>query len=403
MLKFSISASGIKSVAATGILCVALLFSMSHAAAAACDSSTITDDNLAASITNYGEKCKVDQDILEGIFAAYQEKVKATLSENEQENGYIVYGETVKAVAGKIGDLRSSYDDYPHLVDSLVSLDERIQLALKELGERTLDNNRAFKAGCWAGFSQFFLDECQTEAAEIPPGSPDYIAPFPALNLREELSSACTEEREAGQGGCPQTLSLTRELLPEILVMQHASMLYGDAFFNELAMESARYEREWNRFLYESKTQLPFDIWLQDTIGMNGEYYGKGFAGPPDRQYFLLHPTAAFENVSDAQDGDRTKATFLVEVLGVNFWREEDQIDLGFTRLSGAGIIATYSDRPGTKEWGYGAQLTFSSAYSIGVTDRDGDIGISLSINIADLWKDRVEPKWDGYKEGWKP
>jgi hypothetical protein len=111
----------------------------------------------------------------------------------------------------------------------------------------------------------------------------------------------------------------------------------------------------------------------------------------------------AFENVSDAQDGNRTKASLLVEVLGVNFWRQEDQLDLGFTRLTGAGLVATYSDRAGTKEWGYGAQLTFSSAYSVGFTDRDGDIGIALSINIAELWKDKVEPKWEQYKDGWKP
>ena len=403
MFHFPASAPVIRSVFTSGILCIGLFLLMSRATAADCDSSTITEDNLAASITNYGENCKADADILKGMFAAYQQEVKADLSENEKENAYIVYGETVRAVASKIGTLRSSYDGYPPLEKSLASLNERVELALKELGERTLDNSRAFKEGCWVSFAQFFLDECKTEASELDPGSPDYVAALPQQNLPEDLSLACAEEREAGQGGCPQTLSLARELLPEILIMQQASTVYTDEFLGDLARDSEKYESDWNQFLYQSKTQLPLDIWLQDRIGMNGEYYGKGFAGPPDRQYFLLHPTVAFENVSDARDGNRTKASLLVEVLGVNFWRQEDQLDLGFTRLTGAGLIATYSDRAGTEEWGYGGQLTFSSAYSVGVTDRDGDIGITLSVNIAELWKDKIEPEWDRYKDGWKP
>jgi len=94
------------------------------------------------------------------------------------------------------------------------------------------------------------------------------------------------------------------------------------------------------------------------------------------------------EYVDGLDDGDRLKGAMYAELIGVNNWRTRFP-------LSGFSIIASYSDRAGADSVAWGGLFTFRNVYSVGVTDRSGDIGVFLSIDLANFYRDRIQASWD--------
>ena len=42
--------------------------------------------------------------------------------------------------------------------------------------------------------------------------------------------------------------------------------------------------------------------------------------------------------------------------------------------------------------------LTFDNLYSIGITNYDGEMGVFLSIDLANLWREKYKNKYEEYK-----
>jgi hypothetical protein len=106
------------------------------------------------------------------------------------------------------------------------------------------------------------------------------------------------------------------------------------------------------------------------------------------------------ENVASAADGEEMKPVFYLELFGVNRWNPNDRwIDAKYLRAwSGFSLIASYADRAGIKKVGYGGLFTFDNVYSIGITDYDGETGFFISIDLANLWREKYKSGYEKYK-----
>jgi hypothetical protein len=136
--------------------------------------------------------------------------------------------------------------------------------------------------------------------------------------------------------------------------------------------------------------------------------YENGFRRPPKTQWFLLHPAVGVEFASGALDGDQLQPMLYIEVVGANRWNDEQRwIDVPVLRyLSGASVIASYADRAGVKDTGYGLILTFGNVYSIGAARYGEETGVFLSLDLANLFREKYKDKYEKFKDklgGLKP
>ena len=104
----------------------------------------------------------------------------------------------------------------------------------------------------------------------------------------------------------------------------------------------------------------------------------------------MLHPSPGFSYVSDASDGDQLQPTVYVELFGINKWR--------WKYLTGASLIVEYADRADVDDMGWGALLTVGNKFSIGITTHDGNFGVTLGIDLANFYKERLKPQIESIK-----
>jgi len=152
----------------------------------------------------------------------------------------------------------------------------------------------------------------------------------------------------------------------------------------ELSKRLSLLEKNWGKFYNESKSQA---IW---ELAINGAVFQKEnkehvFAEPPNWQWVIMHPTIIVENVTDAIDGDQLKEAVMIEAIGVDWWKQDK-----WFLPSGGAIIATYSDRSGVDDWGYGVSLNFDSKFTLGASDHGGDIGFFITIDLLKLIQDKA-------------
>jgi len=69
---------------------------------------------------------------------------------------------------------------------------------------------------------------------------------------------------------------------------------------------------------------------------------------------------------------------------------QNSPVGIGDLRLTGISAIVSYFDRLDS----FGAPLTFNNTYSFGVTSHCGDIGVFVSYDFADLYKNQISKTW---------
>lgn len=139
---------------------------------------------------------------------------------------------------------------------------------------------------------------------------------------------------------------------------------------------------EWDQFLTASRSFTLLELAANSYLIRRNE--SVDFEHPPDLQVVLLHPTIAIENVPAAVDGAQLQEAIVIDVLGVNWWRQNR-----WYVPSGFAVSYIYSDRPGVQDWGYGASLYFDSTFTIGYSNHDGDHGVFVSANLLKLFQDK--------------
>ena len=155
---------------------------------------------------------------------------------------------------------------------------------------------------------------------------------------------------------------------------------------------------DWETFSFNSKAMLPWDMAFTELVnpGKFSEEPDDGFIAPPNTQYFLFHPGIGYAINDNEPEGERDSAALYVEI-GFNRWRENDGIDLGLGRLSGASIIGVIADTIATEEVGYGLMLTFDNVYQVSMNKHSGDYSLMLGFNLYNLWEEKYKAeviKW---------
>jgi hypothetical protein len=139
---------------------------------------------------------------------------------------------------------------------------------------------------------------------------------------------------------------------------------------------------EWDQFLTNTRSQTILELALNSYLYRKHE--SEKFTSPPSRQYILLHPDVVIEDVSGALDGERTQEALMVELAGINWWREKP-----WYYPTGASVIALYSDRSGNDDVGYGVALHFKGVYTLGYSVHGDEGGVFISGDLLKVFEDK--------------
>ena len=210
----------------------------------------------------------------------------------------------------------------------------------------------------------------------------------PAIELETGLATACAEEGDT----CPQVARHAIELVQAIRLGMEIAGFYGQPVIAGLAAEVREINNEWDRFLFQSKPMYPWSLWLTDVLNKSESSYDKklGLRRPPDRQYFLIHPAPGYSYISEASDGEQLQPSVYVELFGVNYWKQR--------YFTGVSVIAEYSDRANQDDVSWGALFTFANNFSFAVTANDGDVGITVGLDLANFYREQLKPQIERIK-----
>jgi hypothetical protein len=202
---------------------------------------------------------------------------------------------------------------------------------------------------------------------------------------------------------CTTTLAQGKEMMLSWGLAARLTETVSAATVQAISKQVAAKDEKWNQYLYDSKPMLPFDFVLTDLFERQwskSDQYPEGFREPPVRQWFLLHPSFAVEYASAAADGEQLKPVLYLELIGVNYWDSKRRpINAPVLRhFSGASLMVSYADRAGLKDTGVGVLLTFDNVYSIGISRYGSETAVSLSLDLANLYREKFKPRYQEWK-----
>jgi hypothetical protein len=223
---------------------------------------------------------------------------------------------------------------------------------------------------------------------------------LPDLPIEIALDSDC----RVSEALCQQSLQQGRDLMREWKLADRMTLLFSTTTISAIKDQVVAKDELWKTYLYDSKPMLPLDFVLTDLVTGGWQSSGQlpdGFREPPRTQWFLLHPALGVEYSSGAMDGEQVKPMLYVEIVGANRWNPEHRwMDAPVLRyLSGLSVIASYVDRAGVKDTGYGLLLTFNNVYSLGAARYGEETGIFFSLDLANLVREKYRPKYEKFKD----
>lgn len=153
------------------------------------------------------------------------------------------------------------------------------------------------------------------------------------------------------------------------------------------------YSSEWEQYFTKARSQTPWELAL-NSVWYKDEITSPAFVLPPQYQVIMLHPNILLEYIGAADEGNQLKEALAVEWVGINFWNIKLPL--------GVSLMSTYSDRAGVSDVGHGVLFHIYNHYSLGITNNDGETGVSVSIDLFKLFesnKERIE-KYEKYIDG---
>ena len=185
-------------------------------------------------------------------------------------------------------------------------------------------------------------------------------------------------------GGAPGNALLQCEA-----VLQQFVDVYAYAHDAYAAFERARFSTDvgcvvgqWDEYLETTRGMTSLELMLNSWRYRRDE--AERFRGPPRSQWVVLHPEIVFEYVDGASDGEKFDEALALNLFGVDYWQEDR-----WYVPSGGSLTLLYNDRADVDDLGIGVQLFFRSVYSIGYSNRDGDDGVFVSVDLLKLFRDR--------------
>ncbi|MDO6447183.1 hypothetical protein Q4493_15535 [Colwellia sp. 1_MG-2023] len=152
---------------------------------------------------------------------------------------------------------------------------------------------------------------------------------------------------------------------------------------NTLARKISAHEfknKAWTNYFSNSRSQTSLDLFI------NTWYYKKDlqketYVGPPNKQYFFIHPSVIMHYSDDADKGERMKEALAIEWFGVNYWNRSTPL--------GWSVISAYADRASVKSVSHGLMLHVNNSYSFGfTTNSDNEHGVFVTFDLLKLFED---------------
>lgn len=142
-------------------------------------------------------------------------------------------------------------------------------------------------------------------------------------------------------------------------------------------------EKQWDDFYANGRSETIWEMLINGSRFQSSNEAYK-FMPPPDSQIIFMHPGVVIENVADAHDGEQSREALMLEVVGINWWRNNK-----WYKPSGLSAIALYADRAGVDDTGYGIAIHFASKFSIGYANHGGAHGYFITIDLLQLLEDK--------------
>lgn len=367
------------------MLFVGLLWAIGVQAATDCAKTTLSPgENARKYIESYGNDCTSSE--VEAKWTQWQSP------DPKQGDEYwrsilLAWGD-VAAGFGRLTDATPT----GKMQDVYKKFSERARATEQSLrsGRQMLNDVTLFRTDAWKQATKMNLP------AYKRPGEPE----FSELDVGQAVQDDC---QVPASELCAATLKQGKQLMLHWKLASGLADSVSQMTIDQLSRQIGAKDALWNRYLYDSKAMLPFDFAATDWAERGrskSDQYPEGFREPPVRQWFLLHPSFAVEYASSANDGEQFKPVLYLEVIGVNYWNEKKpMIDLPLLRYwSGASLIVSYADRAGIKDSGVGVLLTFDNVYSVGVTRYGSETGISLSFDLANMYREKFKPRYETWK-----
>lgn len=369
------------------LLLFSLLWVASAQAAIDCAKQTFAGGESARDyLERYGEEC-----VAAGV-AAQWKKWGITAADSTQVEDY-------SSMVPAWHTLADAFDQLAQMAPIGTMKD-----VYRELSSRARATGASLKTGMekrqFPDVALFRRDAWEQVRMNLPEYKNEGDPSFRDLDIGSAMDEDC---KEPASSLCTTTLTQGKQTMLYWKLADKLAFTVSSATSDELARQVAAKDALWNGYLYDSKPMLPFDLALTDLFERQwskSDQYPEGFREPPVRQWFFLHPSVAMEYVSAAEDGQQLKPILIVELIGVNYWDNRRRpINVPVLRMfSGASLIVSYADRAGLKDTGVGALFTFDNVYSIGVTRYDSETGVSISLDLANLYREKYKPKYEAWK-----
>lgn len=265
------------------------------------------------------------------------------------------------------------------LVLEKVEIKSRIIELLQDL-ERVLGTGSSTASNMINTQEALFQESAQLDPISLMT-SPSY-----ALSLDELYPLSESERDHCQRFASSQVVNAScRNALEEFArAYNFAQATYSQPFARKTHGELVALGKQWDRFAEESKAQTGLEL-LINGVWFNKHNDDKFFQAPPEWQAVVLHPNLVIENVPDALDGQEVKESMLLELIGVDYWQQDN-----LWLPTGASIVVLNVDRSGTSDWGYGAGLIFDHTYLLGFAHHEDDKnGIFVSFNILKAFEDK--------------
>jgi len=183
-----------------------------------------------------------------------------------------------------------------------------------------------------------------------------------------------TSKCVTASAACQMALNSAVNLNRQVALMLHISKISNEPLVVSAQVAVGELRKRWDYYLNEARSQYLWELALNSKLYAASEHR---LNAPPNHQWILLHPSAAFEYTGGGAQNERAyDAIIMLEAFGYNRfdWSTPEGKQSSLPPL-GASLVVTYTpDNTGDHE-GYGIVLHVANKYSFGITRRDTGAG----------------------------
>lgn len=232
------------------------------------------------------------------------------------------------------------------------------------------------------------------------------VKAVPGLDLIKLLDTDCPTIESAASPACQGAIERAKSWLRARQLVEVALTRYSAPAFAELSQRSKVRLAMWHAYRDDGLPQYPWE-WLLNSARLdradksaNGRLRDTddqpiGPMKTPTDQLVLLHPGVGLEyrGRSDqaSTTGSATTPIVYLELIGRYRWSSDESTG-AMLGGSGVSLVATYADRSGDTDVGYGIlfHTRRTKAYTFGITRSGHATSIIFNADVAEFFKDKL-------------